>query len=136
MTAKPRFKPGRRLAALAAGIAFSLAVAMPAARALDFDATGDYTVRGQNPGESGTYGAEISVKLVGEVYHLEWTSGGQKSLGVGLRLGDTLAVTWQDPETKESAIAVYIVMPDGGLKGRWAPFGADAAGTEDWTRKP
>ena len=104
--------------------------------AQSFDATGDYVVRGQNPGESGTYGAEISVKLVGEVYHLEWTSGGQKAVGVGLRLGDTLAVTWQDPETKESAVAVYIVMPDGALKGRWAPVGAEAAGTEDWQRKP
>ncbi len=67
---------------------------------------------------------------------LAWNAQGQKVEGVGLRLGDTLAVTWQDPATKEAAVAAYIMMPDGGLKGRWAPIGAKTAGTEEWTRKP
>lgn len=122
----------RRLGlALAATVAFS-----GPALAQAFDVVGTYIVRGSNPGESGVYGAEVKVSLEGEVYHLEWTSAGQKVLGVGLRLGDTLAITWQDDKTKDAAVGAFIVMPDGSLKGRWAPLGADAAGTEDWTRKP
>lgn len=118
---------------LATGIAG--AFVLPAA-AQSVDLTGSYLVTGQNGGEKGTYAAEVAVTLEGDVYHLAWNAAGQKVDGVGLRLGDTLAVTWQDPATKEAAVAVYILMPDGGLKGRWAPVGAKAAGTEEWARKP
>lgn len=121
----------------ALGLALTMAVASPALAQIADDLSGTYQVRGQNPGSGqGTYGADITVKMVGEVYQLTWASNGQQAVGSGLRLGDTFAVTWQDPASKESAIAVYIVMPDGGLKGRWAPVGSDVAGTEDWARKP
>lgn len=124
-----------RRAVLGAALAMGLAGAALAQGADDL--SGTYQVQGQNPGSGqGTYGADITVKMVGEVYQLTWASAGQEAVGSGLRLGDTFAVTWQDPKSKESAIAVYIIMPDGGLKGRWAPLGAESAGTEDWTRKP
>ncbi|PWR23988.1 hypothetical protein [Zavarzinia compransoris] len=120
---------------LALALAVTAAVAGPAF-AQAFDVVGTYIVRGKNPGEDGTYGAEVKVSLVGEVYQLEWKAGGQTAVGVGLRLGDTLSVTWQDQATKEAAVAAFIVMPDGSLKGRWAPVGSEAAGSEDWIRKP
>jgi len=123
-----------RKVALGAGLAAALAA--PAFAQAGLDLTGNYLVTGQNGGEPGTYAADVAVTLEGDVYHLDWTGQGQKVEGVGLRLGDTLAVTWQDPSSKEAAVAVYIMMPDGGLKGRWAPIGAKAAGTEEWTRKP
>lgn len=120
--------------ALGAGLAVALAA--PAFAQAGLDLTGNYLVTGQNGGEQGTYAADVAVTLEGDVYHLAWDAQGQKVDGVGLRLGDTLAVTWQDPATREAAVAVYIMMPDGGLKGRWAPIGAKTAGTEEWTRKP
>lgn len=120
----------------ALGVGLAAAMAVPALAQAGLDLTGTYLVTGQNGGEQGTYAADVTVTLEGDVYHLAWNAQGQKVEGVGLRLGDTLAVTWQDPATKEAAVAAYIMMPDGGLKGRWAPVGAKAAGTEEWTRKP
>ncbi len=121
--------------ALAGAFALSLSLPLVARAQVMDDLTGTYVVRGTNPGDGGSYGGTITVKLVGEVYQIQWTGSGQNAVGTGLRLGDTLAVTWQDPANKDTAVAVYIVMPDGGLKGRWAPLGGAKAGSEDWTRK-
>jgi len=98
----------------------SLCAAAPANQTLN--------VVGSNPG-GGPYKGSLSINTVGNVSRMTWQVG-STSTGLGVWLGDTLAVAVGGDEC---AVVGYEINPEGGLDGIWAAPGATAAGREQAT---
>lgn len=89
------------------------------------DLAGNYRVDGRNP--NGTkYRGELRIRPAGDAYLLHWEAGGSSS-GVGVRMGDMLAVAIGGAEC---AVVGYKIAGEGGLEGLWAGPQGGAVGSE------
>jgi hypothetical protein len=89
------------------------------------DITGDYRCVG-DAGGGKQYRGTVKVSKLAECYQLKWEINGTRYTGIGLREGDTLAVSIrQDGNDKYTGVLVYRVGKDGTLNGRWSAFGFD-----------
>lgn len=91
------------------------------------DLSGSYVVNGNNPDGKG-YKGTLTIAKAGAAYGLTWNSG-SISMGVGVTVGDALAVAVGDG----CAIAGYQINAEGGLDGRWSVPGGGAVGSEKAT---
>src|SRR5256885_7488680 len=94
------------------------------------DIAGKYSVTGTNPNGS-AYKGELEVIKHGDVYQFRW-SGGASYDGVGVQLGDVIAVAFTTGENgKGCGVVDYTITDDGAtLDGKWGYWGTDEAGTE------
>lgn len=87
------------------------------------DITGYYTCRGVD-GKGGAYTGVAVISKQKEVYAVQWTIGiGSAFIGIGIRQGDTLAVSWAMPGDKAGVIRginLYHIEPGPRLVGQWA----------------
>ena len=74
------------------------------------------------------YRTQVRIQPDGDAYRVWWTApDGKELVGVGLRTGRQLAVSWTgraDAGKVFVGLTVYQVKPDGTLDGRWTMFGA------------
>lgn len=98
------------------------------------DIAGKYNVTGGNPNGS-AYKGDLEVIKHGDVYQFRW-SGGATYDGVGVQLGDVIAVAFTTGENgKGCGVVDYDIADDGAtLDGKWGYWGTDEAGTEKATR--
>ena len=98
------------------------------------DLAGKYSVVGTNPNGS-AYKGELEVIKHGDVYQFRW-SGGASYDGVGVQLGDVIAVAFTTGENgKGCGVVDYTITDDGAaLDGKWGYWGTDAGGTENAKR--
>src|SRR5882762_1565726 len=94
------------------------------------DIAGKYSVTGTNPNGS-AYKGELEVIKHGDVYQFRW-SGGASYDGVGVQLGDVIAVAFTTGENgKGCGVVDYTITDDGAtLDGKWGYWGTDESGTE------
>lgn len=98
------------------------------------DVAGQYSVTGTNVNGS-SYKGDLDVIKHGDVYQFRW-SGGASYDGVGVQLGDTIAVAFTTGTNgKGCGVVDYTIIDDGArLDGKWGYWGTDEAGTEKATR--
>jgi hypothetical protein len=94
------------------------------------DIAGKYSVIGTNPNGS-AYKGDLEVIKHGDVYQFRW-SGGASYDGVGVQLGDVIAVAFTTGENgKGCGVVDYTITDDGAaLDGKWGYWGTDESGTE------
>src|SRR5213592_1218742 len=94
------------------------------------DIAGKYSVTGTNA-DGSAYKGELEVIKHGDVYQFRW-SGGASYDGVGVQLGDVIAVAFTTGENGKGCGVVDYTITDGGatLDGKWGYWGTDEAGTE------
>lgn len=94
------------------------------------DIAGKYSVVGTNPNGS-AYKGELEVIKHGDVYQFRWSSGASYD-GVGVQLGDVVAVAFTTGENgKGCGVVDYTILDDGAsLDGIWGYWGTDESGTE------
>ena len=94
------------------------------------DIAGEYSVVGANPNGS-AYKGELEVIKHGDVYQFRWSSGTSYD-GVGVQLGDVVAVAFTTGENgKGCGVVDYTIIDDGAsLDGIWGYWGTDQSGTE------
>jgi hypothetical protein len=87
------------------------------------DITGYYTCRGVD-GKGGSYTGVAVISRQKEVYVVQWTIGvGSAFVGLGIRQGETLAVSWAIPGDKAGVVRginMYHIEPGPRLTGQWA----------------
>jgi hypothetical protein len=87
------------------------------------DITGYYTCRGRD-GKGGEYTGVAVISKQKEVYVVQWTIGiGAAFIGLGIRQGDMLAVSWAMPGDKAGVVRginLYRIEPGPRLTGQWA----------------
>jgi hypothetical protein len=87
------------------------------------DITGYYTCRGVD-GKGGSYTGIAVISKLKEVYVVQWTIGvGSAFIGLGIRQGETLAVSWAMPGDKAGVVRginLYRIEPGPRLSGQWA----------------
>jgi hypothetical protein len=91
------------------------------------DITGYYTCRGRE-GNGAQYTGVAVVTKAKEVYIVQWTIGiGSNFVGVGIRQGDKLAVSWAQAGEKGlvRGINLYRIEKGPTLNGRWATLPGD-----------
>ena len=97
--------------------------------------SGAYVVTGS--GENGTnpYEGILNVTNQQDVYLFKWQTTRPKPGGVGVQMGDAVAVSYADPTNgKGCGVALYRIAPDGSLDGKIARWGEYKFGTEKATR--
>jgi hypothetical protein len=87
------------------------------------DITGYYTCRGRD-GKGQEYTGVAVISKQKEVYIVQWTIGvGSAFIGLGIRQGDMLAVSWAIPGDKMGVVRginLYHIEPGPRLVGQWA----------------
>lgn len=98
------------------------------------DIAGKYNVTGTNE-NGGAYKGDLEVIKHGDVYQFRWT-GGATYDGVGVQLGDVIAVAFTTGENgKGCGVVDYTIANDGAnLDGVWGYWGTNDKGTERGTR--
>ncbi len=98
------------------------------------DIAGKYSVTGTNENGS-AYKGDLEVIKHGDVYQFRW-SGGATYDGVGVQLGDVIAVAFTTGENgKGCGVVDYAIANDGAnLDGVWGYWGTNEKGTEKATR--
>lgn len=84
--------------------------------------TGYYICRGQEAGGK-KYNGVAAVSKKGDVYLVQWMIGtGSTFSGIGIRQGNTLAVSWALPNERGlvRGVNLYRIDPGPRLSGRWA----------------
>lgn len=97
---------------------------------------GRYRVVGQNHYSSEiSYFGELTIRQEGEVLHATWliADGQQEFSGIGLALGNAIALGFKEEKGPTSATGVVLyrfIGPDV-MRGVWTGFGAENLGTEE-----
>lgn len=91
--------------------------------------TGVYKiVKGKQPGGA-DYTGEVMIVKKGDVYEMEWRTGGQVTKGVGIRVGDSLIAGWTTG--KDVGVVCYSLLEGlKGMEGSWTGLGATKLGRE------
>lgn len=96
---------------------------------------GRYDVQGSNPsGQGGGYTGTVDITQKGDVYYLYWHVGNTYG-GLGIRDGNTLAVSWANANLGIFGVVSYKIQPDGSLNGVWAIADSTGLGSELLTPK-
>lgn len=101
------------------------------------DFSGTYKITSStNPGGGGGYGGTVRISRMGEAYRIAWTlTGGDSYGGVGIQMGDALAVGWGTGSGKHGVVAYNI--NGGTLAGKWTLSDMRGAiGTEELAGSP
>lgn len=101
------------------------------------DFSGNYKITyASNPGGSGGYEGMVRISRMGDAYRIAWTmTAGQSYEGVGLQMGDVLAVGWGIGGGQNGVVAYRI--NGGTLKGVWTLSGMKGTtGTEELAGSP
>lgn len=96
-------------------------------RAEEAGSEGTYRVAGTNPGSDGVYTGTLVMRADGNATAVRWDVGGSIYEGVGLAVSGVLGVAYG---AETCSVAVYDVLPDGGLAGVWTTPGAGGVGSE------
>jgi hypothetical protein len=87
------------------------------------DISGYYTCRGTD-GKGGAYTGVAVISKQREIYVVQWTIGvGSAFVGLGIRHGETLAVSWAMPGDKTGVVRginMYRIEPGPRMIGQWA----------------
>ena len=94
------------------------------------DPVGGYAISGTNP-DGTTYTGEVVVEPIGDKYQVSWTVAGRKSVGIGVRYLDFLAVSFRAED--DTRVALLAQEGEGRL-GVWARGGNQRMGSERWAR--
>jgi hypothetical protein len=117
-------------------------MAIPAAAEGPTDLDGVYESRGTNP-DGTEYRGAVHILRQGDRFLVAWMiprAAGEAllleltSVGVGIRTGDTLAVSYVT--SKALGVATYQIGHDGQLVGRWTTDGDDEVHSETLTKVP
>lgn len=106
---------------------------MLASNAVALDLTGQYELKGSNPGGSGKYTGQAAIVATGETYQVRWRIGGIEHQGTGILINNVFSVVYQ-ASGSAPGIAVYEVKKNGSLKGSWTGLNGSDLGGETWTR--
>jgi hypothetical protein len=102
------------------------------------DFSGNYKITSSsNPGGGGgSYGGTVRISRMGAAYRIAWTlTGGESYEGVGIQMGDALAVGWGTGRGKHGVVAYSI--SGGTLAGKWTLSDMRGAiGTEELAGSP
>jgi hypothetical protein len=118
------------------------AITIPAAAEGPTDLDGVYESRGTNP-DGTEYRGAVHILRQGDRFLVAWMTpraAGEAllleltSVGVGIRTGDTLAVSYVTG--KALGVAAYQIGHDGQLVGRWTTAGDDTVHAEILTKLP
>lgn len=93
----------------------------PETASIDGEYAGDgVDIQGQK------YRTTVEVSKEKDAYQFKWTTAGQTFLGVGIRTGKLVSVSWvgRQPAGVIVGITVFEVKKDGSLAGRWTMLGA------------
>lgn len=92
---------------------------------------GHYKVTGTNIDGKGAYSADLTITKRGEVYQFSWDSASQSYDGVGVRIGDTVSVSFTNGESgKGCGVVLYEIFADGSLDGKAGYWGVEQSETE------
>jgi len=83
-----------------------------------FDVAGYYRVAGTANNEP--YGGMALVERIGDVYRVQYLSGSSPVIGIGIRIGDELVISWQLTDKSGIGVTRYRIQPAGKLIGIWA----------------
>lgn len=120
-------------ALLLAGISFDHSTAASAGD----DLSGNYKIASSaNPGGGGSYSGAVRISSMGDAYRIVWTlAGGESYEGVGIQMGNALAVGWGTGRGKHGVVAYRINR--GTLSGKWTLSDMRGAlGTEELAGSP
>ncbi len=106
------------------------------APALAGDLTGQYTVRGTDPGTAKAYTGTAEIAKHGANYMIRWQLGKLSYEGTGIVVGDILSVAYTDGKGSWFGVVAYRITRGGHvLEGKWAGHRGDKTGTDILTRK-
>jgi hypothetical protein len=91
------------------------------------DITGYYSCRGEDANGKQYTGVTMILKK-NDIYVVQWTVGlGSTFVGVGIRKGDTLAISWAMGDEKRfiRGVNLYKIAPGPRLTGQWASLPGD-----------
>jgi hypothetical protein len=89
--------------------------------------SGTYAVTGMS--KDGPYEGVVQMQATGpDTWRVTWRIDGETVGGVGLAVPGALVVGYQ--HGRETGVAVYEVLPDGRLAGRWTTGRSAVVGTE------
>ena len=91
------------------------------------DVTGYYSCQGEDGNGKRYKGVAMIVKK-NDIYVVQWTVGvGSTFVGIGIRKGDTMAISWALPAEKAvvRGVNLYKIAPGPRLTGHWATLPGD-----------
>jgi hypothetical protein len=100
------------------------------------DLSGNYKITSSSNPDGGSYQGMVRISGLGDAYRIVWTTGANQSYeGVGIQMGDALAVGWGTGSGKNGVVAYRI--NGGTLSGRWTLSDMRGAiGTEELAGSP
>ncbi|MBP6003302.1 MAG: hypothetical protein KA746_07700 [Pyrinomonadaceae bacterium] len=97
--------------------------------------SGVYSVEGANENSGARFDGTLTVENAESGYRFKWQTSKGNYNGVGVQLGDAVAVTYaKGSDGKDCGVALYKISSDGVLDGRVATWGEYTFGTERATR--
>jgi len=97
--------------------------------------SGVYSVEGANENSGARFDGTLTVENAESGYRFKWQTSKGNFTGVGVQLGDAVAVTYaKGAEGKDCGVALYKISNDGVLEGRIAKWGEFTFGSERATR--
>ena len=97
----------------------------------ELEMSGVYAVTGSGENGVNPYEGILNVTNQEDVYLFKWQTTRPKPGGVGVQMGDAVAVTYADATNgKGCGVALYKIAPDGSLDGKIARWGEFKFGTE------
>ncbi len=101
----------------------------------ELEMSGVYAVTGSGENATNPYEGILNVTNQEDVYLFKWQTMRPKPGGLGVQMGDAVAVTYADATGgKGCGVALYKIAPDGSLDGKVARWGEFKFGTEKAVR--
>ena len=98
-------------------------VKRPAEGKFPGDIAGEYNSQATALGGPDVEGKAV-IQRLGESYLVRYSHQGRLAyLGVGVRSGDVLSVSWSSPDRKEIGLSVYLIEKNGTMRGRYSKLG-------------
>ncbi len=103
----------------------------PASATPELELSGEYVVTGTDENKARPYNGLLTVSNQGEAYKFNWRTSRSRHNGVGVQIGDDVAVTYADIDKgKGCGVALYKIDSDGNLDGKIAKWGETVFGSE------
>ena len=97
----------------------------------ELELSGLYLVSGADENNGHPYEGTLDVTNQGDAYLFNWHTNPSKHGGVGVQMGDAVAVTYADPVLgKGCGVVLYKIAADGSLDGKIAKWGEYTFGSE------
>lgn len=104
----------------------------PASTTPEYQLSGEYKVNGTGANGADPYNGLLTVTNEGDAYKFMWQTSRSHHGGIGVQMGDAVAVTYADADKgKGCGVVLYKVSAtDGSLEGRIAKWGETSFGSE------